>query len=319
MLRALIVAALASALCVGGASARIAGGTPAAFVSVEGSSQLVGVNLTTGEVVARIRVPPGPRDVTSYEGRYVLVVSPRARAVTLVDAFEERVLKTWGGFGRPRSVATNGAYAYVTDVGRSKLFVIDLATRKITGRVAVRPQPVDVAVGDVALMTHGTASPALTVARLSWDYGRILELRRFPVGGAAREISRQADSAYAYVTYADSGTIGAVDWGTKRLRWRRDVGTSLHDVAVDYYHGRRLWVTERVNGTLLALSSRDGRVVRRLRGCPGARGIAFAGNAWVTAVCRDANTLAIWSQRDWRRKVVRVGGRPYAGAEVVLP
>ena len=47
MLRALIVAALACALCAGGAYARPVGGAPAVFVSVEGSSQLVGVDLTT--------------------------------------------------------------------------------------------------------------------------------------------------------------------------------------------------------------------------------------------------------------------------------
>lgn len=105
----------------------------------------------------------------------------------------------------------------------------------------------------------------------------------------------------------------------ERLCWRRDVGTLLHEVAADYYHGRRLWVTDRAEGTVLAVSSRDGRLLRRLRGCPGARGIAFVGSAWVAAARRDANTLAVWSQRDRSRKLVRVGGRPYAGAEVVLP
>lgn len=319
MLRALIAATLACALCAGGASARTDGGTPAVFVSAERSSELVGVDLTTGDIVARIRVPTGPRDVTSYGARYVLVTSPRAGAVTLVDSFEQRVLKVWRGFGHPRSVATNGAYAYVTDVAESELVIIDLATRKITGRVAVRPKPLDVAVGDAALITHASASRKLTVAQLSWNHGRVLRFRHFPVGGAARAISRQADSAYAYVTYSSSGTVGALDWGTERLRWRRSVGTLLHDIAVDYYHGRRLWATDRAEGTVLALSSRDGRVLRTLRGCPGARSIAFVGSAWVAAACRDVNALAVWSQRDWRRKLVRVGGRPYGGAEVVLP
>lgn len=239
--------------------------------------------------------------------------------MTLVDSFEQRVLKVWRGFGRPRSVATNGAYAYVTDVARSELVIIDLATRQVTGRVAVRPQPQDVAVGDVALITHASASPELTVAQLTWNYRRVLRFRHFPVGGAAREISRRPDSAYAYVIYTSSGTLGALDWGTGRLRWQRDVGTLLHEVAVDYYHGRRLWVTDRAEGTVLALSSHDGRVLRRLRGCPGARGVAFVGTAWVAAACGDAETLAFWSQRGWNRKLVRVGGRPRGIAEIVLP
>jgi len=319
VLRALIAAALACALCAGGASARTDGGTPAVFVSVERSSKLAGVDLTTGDIVARIQVPAGPRDVTSYGARYVLVTSPRAGAVTLVDSFQERVLKVWQGFGRPRSVATNGAYAYVTDAARSELVIIDLATRRIISRVKVRPQPLDVAVGDVALITHGSASRKLTVADLSWNRGKALRFRHFYAGGSTRQISRQADSAYAYVTYSGSGTVGALHWGVERLRWRRDVGTLLHDIAVDPYHGQRLWVTDRVEGTVLALFSGNGLVLRRLRGCPGASGLAFVGSAWVAAACRDANAIAIWRQRDWEQKLVRVGGRPYAGAEVVLP
>jgi hypothetical protein len=128
VLRALILVLTGLALCAGGASAGSAGGTPAVFVSVEGSSQLVGVDLTTGRVVARIRVPTGPRDVTSYGARHLLVVSPSAHAVTLVDSFEKRVLNVWRGFGRPVSVATNGAYAYVADAARSELAIIDLGT-----------------------------------------------------------------------------------------------------------------------------------------------------------------------------------------------
>lgn len=63
----------------------------------------------------------------------------------------------------------------------------------------------------------------------------------------------------------------------------------------------------------------NGRVLRRLHGCPGAEGVAFVGTAWVVAACRDANALAIWSQRTWKRKLVSLGGRPHGVAETVLP
>jgi YVTN family beta-propeller protein len=318
VLRALIAAALTCALCAGGAAARQEGGTPAVFVSLEGSSQLVGVNLTTGRVVARIRVPAGPSDVTSYGARYLLVVSPRAHAVTLVDSFEKRVLKVWPGFGRPVAVATDGTYAYVADAGRSELAILDLATRKVTGRVAIRPKPRDVAVGDVALLTHGHASANLTVARLSSDRGRIGSFRQFAAGGAAAEIVRQPDTAYAYVTYSDSGSVGGLVWGTERLRWQRRVGAEVSAIAFDPYHVR-LWVTDREAGAVLALSTDGGRALQRLRGCPGARGVSVVGTAWVAAACPGANALAFWSQRTWKRTLVPVGRGPHGVAEIVLP
>ena len=319
MLRALIVAAVSAALCAGGASARTGGGAPTAFATLERSSQVVGVDLGSGRIVARIRVPAGPRDVASYGARHLLVTSPRAGAVTLIDTFEARVLHVWRGFGRPTNVATNGAFAYVTDEARNQLAIIDLATWKLTGRVAIRPTPRDVAVGDAALLTHADASSNLTVAELTWNHGRVLRFRHFPAGGSATEISRQADSAYAYVTYSRSGTVGALDWGTETLRWKRTVGTELSAIAVDDYQGFRLWVADRATGSVLFLSARDGRVLRRLRGCSGAKGVTFVGTAWVAASCPGANALAIWRQRTWERRLVHVGGRPVGVAEVVLP
>jgi len=317
VLRGLILVALVLALGTGGASATPSGGTPAAFVSVERASLLVGVDLTTGRVIARIRVPAGPHNVTSYSARYVLVTSPPAGAVTLVDAFSRRIIKTWRGFGSPHDVEVEGRYAYVTDETRGQLVVLDLAQRKVVARVAVGSRPHDVAVGDVALVTHSSGHPDLTMVDDRPRSPRLIG--RVRAGGAAHDISRQADTANAYVTYWNSGAVGAVDWGNKRVLWRRSVGSLIHHVQFDYYHGRRLWVTDHRTGDVLALSSRDGGVLRRLRGCAGAHHVGLVGMAWVTVACHDADSLAIWSTRRWQRRLVRVGDGPHGVAEVVLP
>lgn len=319
MLRSLILVVFVCLLSAGGASGHPRGGTPAAFVTLDGASQVVGVDLATGRVQARIRVPSGPRDITAFGARHLLVVSPRAGTLTLIDSFDARILHIWRGFGRPVAVATNGTYAYVADEARSQLAIVDLGTWKITGRVAVRPAPHDVAAGDVALLTHADSSSNLTVAELSWSRDRVLRFRHFAAGGSAAEIARQPDSALAYVTYSGTGRVGSLDWGVNRTRWQRRVGTEVAAVAVDPYHGRRLWVTDREAGAALALSTEDGRVLRRLRGCPGANGVAVVGSAWVAAACSETGALAVWSQRSSKRRLVQVGRRPYGVAEVVLP
>jgi len=319
VLRALIVAALFALLVAGGASARPSGGTPAAFVSVERASLLVGVDLTAGRVIARIRVPAGPHNVTSYSARYVLVTSPPAGAVTLVDAFSRRIVKVWRGFGSPHDIEVDGDYAYVTDESRGQLAVIDLARRKVVAKVAVGPRPHDVAVGDVVLVTHGSSHPELTIVDDSHPR-KTKVLAELDVGGAAHDISKQGDSANAYVTYWGSGAVGAVDWwGRGKMLWKRTVGALIHHVQFDYYHGRRLWVTDHRTGDVLALASRDGHVLRRLHGCPGAHHVALVGTAWVAAACHDADALAVWSTRSWQRRLVRVGDGPNGVVEVVLP
>lgn len=318
MLRPLILTALILVLGAGGAAARTTGGTAAVFVAAERSSELVGVNLETGRVVAGIRVPAGPHNVTSYRARYLLVTSPPAGAVTLVDAFTRRILKVWRGFGYPHDVEVEGEYAYVTDERRGQLVVISLATRRVVARVAVGPRPHDVAVGDVALVTH-SSRPELTMVDLSRPGSPRLEDRRLTAGGPAHDISEQPDSANTYVSYWSSGSVGAIDWGNERMLWRRSVGTLIHHVQFDSYHGRRLWATDHRTGEVLELASRDGRLLRRLRGCAGAHHVAVAGQAWVAVACYDSDTLAVWSQRTWQRRLIRVGDGPHGVAEVVLP
>jgi len=101
--------------------------------------------------------------------------------------------------------------------------------------------------------------------------------------------------------------------------WWRKVGELVHHVQFDSYHGRRLWVTDHETGDVLWLSSRNGEVVRRLRGCPGAHHVSVVGSAWIAAACHDADALAVWSQKTWQRRLISVGDGPHGVAEVVLP
>lgn len=318
MLRALIPFAAVLALGAGGAPAAPAGGTPAAFVSVERASQLVGVDLTTGRIIARIRVPAGPQALTSYAARYVLVASPLSGAVTLVDSRSRRVLETWRGFGYPNDVEVEGHFAYVSDERSKQLVVIDLRSRTIVARVTVGHRPKSVAVGDVAFVTHGRTHPQVTIVDVSRPRAPRVS-HRLSVPGPAYHISEQPDSPNAYFTNGELGGVGAMDSRGRILWWRR-VGACTRGVTFDDYHGRRLWVTDRNTGDVLALSSsRNGRILRRLHGCPGSEDVTTVGTAWVAAACEDADTLAIWDQRTWERRLVHVGDGPVGVAEVVLP
>jgi DNA-binding beta-propeller fold protein YncE len=324
VLRTLILAALLLALGAGSAPARDSGGTTVAFVAVEKMSQLVAVDLTTKRIVRRIPVPKGPTTVDATgDARYLLVTSPPARSVTLVDSFTSRVVKRFAGFGRPLDVAVEGKHAFVTDARWNFLVIIDLDLRLCCARFVVPRRPQSIAVGDVALITHSPPNPYLTVVEL----GAPGPLRpgwrprlAVPAVRGANDITEQPDSAYAYVTGRRSGGVAGIDWGRGGIpRWWRKVGVLVEHVAFDYFHGRRVWASDSARGEVLALSSETGRVLRRLRGCPGAGPIAFGGGAWIAATCRDANALAVWNTRTWKRTLVRVGGRPHGVAVAVVP
>jgi YVTN family beta-propeller protein len=212
-------------------------------------------------------------------------------------------------------VEVEGERAYVTDEARGRLVVIDLQTRRVVARIAVGANPHDVAVGDVALVTHGPENPALTRV----DLRRLRAVGRVAVGGPAHDISEQPDSANVYVTYWDEGAVGGVDWGRGRVLWKRPIGTLVHHVQVDHFRGWRLWATDHRRGRSYLLSARNGRVLRTLAGCPGAHHIAFGGTAWVVVACHDADTLAVYRTGSWRRSLVRAGGGPHGVAVAVVP
>jgi DNA-binding beta-propeller fold protein YncE len=302
-------------------SASHAGGAPVAFVSAEHSSQLVAVNLATKRVIARIPVARGPHNVAdAVVGRrpYVLVTSPPAGAVTLLDAVSRKVVKVFRGFGSPHDVEVEGRRAYVTDEARGQLVVIGLRSRRVLARINVGPRPHDVAIGDVAVVTHGRASTYLTL--VPRNLGRARAVRRISAHGAPHDVAKQPDTANVYLTYWDSGAVGALDWGRARLRWKRRVGSLVHHVAFDYYAGNRLWVTDHATGHAYLLSARNGRVLRSLAGCPGgAHHMALGGTAWIAIACDAADAVAVYNTRTWRRTLVSVGAHPHGVAVAVIP
>jgi DNA-binding beta-propeller fold protein YncE len=173
------------------------------------------------------------------------------------------------------------------------------------------------AVGDLALVTHGPGHPELTLAEVK--IGRKGVARQLAVGGPAHDIAKQPDTANVYITYWNSGLVAGVDWGQGRLLWRRQIGSLVHHVQFDYYAGNRLWATDHETGRAYLLSAKNGRVLRKLSGCPGAHHIALGGTAWVALACHDADALAVYDTRSWRRRLVPVGGGPHGVAVAVLP
>jgi DNA-binding beta-propeller fold protein YncE len=318
---ALLVGFVVLALQQASAQAGPAGGRPLAFVAAENSSQLVAVDLTTSGVIARIRVPRGPHNVADavIAGRpYVIVTSPPAGAVTLVDARARRVVKVFRGLGSPHDVEVQGSRAYVTDEARGRLVVVGLRSRRILAQVDVGAGPHDVVAGDAVVVTHGPGDAHVTVVEVS-DLGRPRTSRRLRAGGSAHDITKQPDSATVYVTYWNSGLVGALDRGRGRLLWQRRVGMLVHHVQFDYFQGRTLWATDHETGETFLVSARNGRVLRTLGGCAGAHHVALSGTVQVVVACHDSDAIAVFDRRTWRRTLIPVGDGPHGVAVAVVP
>ena len=325
MKAAAVVFAAAALVAGGGASARVAGGSELAFVAAEDDGRLVALHLEDAPgVAARLRVPRGPHNVAvSRDGRWVLVTSPPAGRVSLVDAHAVRVVDVFAGFRYPHDVefSHDGRYAYVTEERGARVAVLDLSTRRVARRVAVPAGPHDLAVrpdGRRVWVTHGQRGTSPTIL----DTSRQARARVIGRAGGrgAHDIAFARDGVFVWVTYWESGIIGKIRAYDRvgRLRLQQRIGDLVHHVQVD--SAGRVWATEHHHGEAMRLSSRSGKTVFRLRQCPGAHHVGVGvGRGRVVVACHDDDTALVFdplSRRTWK---IRVGGGPHGAVVAFVP
>lgn len=301
--RLVLLSVLGALVLVPGSGARPAGGVLIAFLSAEADDRLVAVEAVSGRLLRRLQVADGPHNVAATpDGRLVLVTSPPADTVTLVDGRAFRVLHVFSGLGRPHDVeiGPGGRRAYVTEENRGLVTVIDLATRRIAWSVRVGSRPHDLAVsrdGRSVWITHGPRQTEITT--LDAATGKVEG--RIGVGGAAHDIAFSPYGRRVWVTYWNTPHVGALAAGSRRLLFRVRAGVLPHHVAVDR---TRVYVSDHETGRLLVLSAGGHLLGSRPLG-PGAHHVAVLGR-FVAGVSHDDGGLTVYD-RGRRLHFKRVG------------
>jgi DNA-binding beta-propeller fold protein YncE len=179
----------------------------------------------------------------------------------------------------------------------------------------------NVAIGDLAWITHGARDAPLTLLSLSGRRNWPLPAGTLATGGPAHDIDRAPDTADVFVTFWESGVVARIRTGggrNDRLLWRRQVGTVTHHLAFDSYSGRRLWVSDRA-GRVLLLSADTGRTLRSFVGCPGPHHVAVLSNRAAVVACNARGTLAVFDAANGRLRSLPVGRGPHDLAVVQVP
>jgi DNA-binding beta-propeller fold protein YncE len=258
--------------------AALAGGAPAgapaaerppllAFTAAEREGMLVVVDVGRRRIVRRLPVGSGPHNVTaSRDGRLVLVTSPPAGRVTLVDGRAVRRLAEFRGLAYPHDVKVHpgGRFAYVTERDRGAVVVLDLDRRRVAGRLSVGAQPHDIAIGPAggrAWVTFDPGESRIAVLDLSRPASPAVVARVAGRLGTPHDLTF-AGPGRVWVTYWGSGVVGLIAARSGLVLRRVAAGAEPHHLAVDAA-GRRLWITDNVGGRAILLDPRSGRILRR--------------------------------------------------------
>lgn len=283
------------------------GGDWIAFVAAEDDDALVVVDLGSGGVRTRLDVPDGPHNVAATPATvrtpYVLVTSPPAGRVTLVDPRGLRVLKVFGGFGYPHDVEVEagGRYAYVTDERRGQVAVLSLTRRRVVARIAVGARPHDLAVsasGRLIWVTHGPRQRYLTV--LAGDRpSHPTVVRRIETAFAPHDIA--AAAGRFWVTFWKAPYVEGYDTIRERRVMRFRAGMLPHHVAVDEdlasRGGARVWVTDHAGGRVRVWATHPFRLLRSVAVGPHPHHVSAFGGPAVVAVHDSGRIRFVYPNR----------------------
>ncbi|GAB2872932.1 hypothetical protein GCM10027176_88080 [Actinoallomurus bryophytorum] len=235
---------------------------------------LVPINARTGAVGRTVPVK-APSDLYfSVDGRTALVLDSRHGRIDLRDPQTMRHRSTirvpCTGLTRADFSATGDTL--VVGCASGRLARVDLVRRKATGTLRLRagadPQ-------DVRLSPDGT-----TFYVADRDHGGVwlVDAARFRATGfirtgrGAHGLYPSRDATVLYVTNGGERTVSLVSFaGRRRIgRWRLPAAPDMGGVSPT---GRVFWVSARAAGMVYAVSTRTGRVVRKIRVGGGPHGL----------------------------------------------
>ena len=224
-----LVFAIVLACCI--APRAVHASEPLVYVSLEEGGEVVGLDPTSGAIVARIPVGKRPRGIKiSPDGKHLYVAlsgSPRAApgsdesklppadraadGVGVVDLKTHKLLRTLGSGQDPESfdVSRDGKTLYVSNEETAEMTVLDLASGKIKHKVNVGHEPEGVTLrpdGKVVYVTSEQDNLVVSVATAGFKV-----LAQMPTGPRPRSVAFTPDGATAFVTSENGAQVNVLD------------------------------------------------------------------------------------------------------------
>lgn len=203
------------------------GGRPVALVTAETTNTVFAVSLGPhgGHVLRRVHLDD-PLMVAAAPLGPAVVVNPSG-IVTLLAWHTLRPIKVFHSFRSPKvaAVTPDGRFAYVTDEGTGDLSVIDLAARRIVGRVFVGLEAHHLGISpDGRRIWVALGETATTVVRLDASNPRKPRVigRLHPRDGA-HDVSFAPDGRTIWVTSPSRPYVSGYSVGG-RLLWTAGAG-----------------------------------------------------------------------------------------------
>jgi DNA-binding beta-propeller fold protein YncE len=309
---------IAVVLSATGAVALPSGGMPVALVTAETENELIAVS---SRVLRRVSVPDDPQNVVADE-QTVVVVSPGAGAVTLLDPRTLRVRKVLRGLGAPHLAALDpsGKWAFVTEDAHGRLDVVSLTRLRIAKRLFVGLGAHHLSVSPLGTRTWialGERARQIAIVDTSRPAHPRL-LRRFDPGFDAHDLAFSPNGSRVWVTSSEDHSVRALSAVTGRRLFSVPVGPPPQHVVFGAWKRPRVYLTSGYGSRIEMVDPRRGRVLRIASAPYGSFNLTLiGGNVVTSSLLRGAVTYFDSELRLLRTLRVAPAARGVAG--VVWP
>jgi YVTN family beta-propeller protein len=239
------------------------------YVTNDVGNSLTPIDPRTGKPRRRIPVLDPYNLYFTADGRYAIVVAEAHRQLDFRNAHSMKLHRTLhvpqcSGVDHMDFTA-DGRTALVSCEFAGRMVVVDLVHERVTKTIGLgfgaMPQDVKLSPDGRTFYVADMASNGVWLI----DAHRMRKLRLTHTGAGAHGLYPSRDSRTLYVTNRGEGSISLIDFRTRRVRakWHIPGGGSpdMGGVSAD---GKSLWLTGRYNAAVYEISTRTGRLLRRI-------------------------------------------------------
>ncbi len=299
----------------------IAGASPFAYITNEGSNSISVIDTTTNKVTATIPVGSNPIGVAvNPNGTKVYVVNDHSNDVSVIDTATNTVVATVPVGSSPQGVAVspNGKKVYVTNLASNGISVIDTATNTVVSTVKTGRNPTGVAASPDGKKIYVTNSGDKTVSII--DTATKAVISTVSVGKSPKEIAVTPDGTKVYVANFDSSSISIIDPTTNSVTATVKVEGSPFGVAVNP-EGTKVYVTN--NGkyfsTVSVIDTATNTVTATIPVGPNPAGVSVTPDGTKVYVAINlCNTVSVIdTATNTVTATMLVGNSPYASGQFI--
>lgn len=213
------------------------------------------------------------------DGKYALVAAERLKRLDFRDPQTMRLLHMLPVPCRGINhidFSTNGRYLIASCEFSSEMLKVDVAERKILGKISLPRQgkPQDVKTSPDGKVFYVADMVAHGVYLLDGDRLEVLDF--LPTGKGAHGLYPSRDAKSLYISNREEGSVSVLDFATRKVvaTWRFPGGGSpdMGGVSAD---GKTLWLAGRYHHEVYVIDTTEGRLLARIKGGKGPHGLCL--------------------------------------------